>query len=92
MAVSLKGGLKMLTMNPYPYRSKRSRRPRWGKALAVFSLLLGILVAVVIGLYIQLSALFRPETPDTLHEAHFTSIQRASQFSGPIQLESDSRK
>ena len=92
MAISLKGGLKMLSMTPYPYRSKKSRRPRWGKALVVFSLLLGVLAAVVIGLYIQLSALFRPETHDTLHEARFTSIQRASQFSGPVQLESDSRK
>ena len=70
----------MLSMTPYSFRRKRSRRTRWAKALAVFALLLGMLAAVVIGLYIQLNTLF--------HEENFVAAAPSARFSGFVQLQS----
>ena len=78
----------MLSMTPYPYHSKKMRRSRWGRALAVGAVLLGLLTAVVLGLYVQLRELFQPYTPEPPVEPRFAAVWQVPQFSGPVQLES----
>ncbi len=82
----------MLSMTPYPSYSKKMRRSRWGRALAVCAVLLGLLAAVVLGLYVQLRELFQPDTPEPPAEPRFAAVWQAPQFSGPVQLESSGQE